>query len=24
LNRYFVPVPQHENKNAEVLVYQVQ
>ena len=23
-NRYFVPVPQHENKNAEVLVYQVQ
>jgi DNA-binding beta-propeller fold protein YncE len=24
LNRYFVTVPQHENKNAEVLVYQVQ
>jgi DNA-binding beta-propeller fold protein YncE len=24
LNRYFVPVPQHENKNAKVLVYQVQ
>jgi DNA-binding beta-propeller fold protein YncE len=24
LNRYFVPVPQHENKNAEVLVYQVE
>jgi DNA-binding beta-propeller fold protein YncE len=24
LNRYFVPVPQHEDKNAQVLVYQVQ
>jgi DNA-binding beta-propeller fold protein YncE len=24
LNRYFVPVPQHEDKNAEVLVYQMQ
>jgi DNA-binding beta-propeller fold protein YncE len=24
LKRYFVPVPQHEDKNAEVLVYQVQ
>jgi DNA-binding beta-propeller fold protein YncE len=24
LNRYFVPVPQHGNKNAEVLVYSVQ
>lgn len=24
LNRYFVPVPRHENKNAEVLVYQVE
>jgi DNA-binding beta-propeller fold protein YncE len=24
LNRYFVPVPEHDNKNAEVLVYQVQ
>jgi DNA-binding beta-propeller fold protein YncE len=24
LNRYFVPVPQHEDKDAEVLVYEVQ
>jgi hypothetical protein len=24
LNRYFVPVPQHEDKNAEVLMYQMQ
>jgi DNA-binding beta-propeller fold protein YncE len=24
LNRYFVPVPQHEGENAEILVYQVR
>lgn len=24
LNRYFVPVPQHEDKNAKILVYKVQ